>query len=465
MKYVRLAAVSVAILPWLLSVAEGCTCARGLTVCDEYARATAVFVGVVSDISRPRLSLDESNRGEAFLGKVVRFSVEQVYKGLESSEVSVQTGNGGGDCGYQFEAGKRYLVYCGSANGKLGTNICSRTKVFSEASEDLDYLRGLPESASKSRLSGTIIQHTSGRDINGFRKNQPMSGVKVVVTGSNRQFEAFSDDQGAYKIIGLPPGKYTVRPMLPGNLRLERWDGKDVMEAVVPPNGCASADLTVETNGGIAGRILDSDGNPADGIQVDLVPVQLVGTTSSAEVVESKIEKTDKEGRYQFIGIGPGKYYLGVNLRNDPTGEFPYNRTYYPGTAQRDKAITIELSDGEKLNGYDVFLPPAIALRTVEGVFLWSNGQPVEKGSIYFADSPEASRMGRVYSSAKSDAKGRFSIKAFDGLECWIHGHTMYSGGDRTLFIEIAPVKIVVNYSTPRVKLIAPIPGDGSDKK
>lgn len=56
MKYVRLAAVSVAILPWLLSGAEGCDCAGGVTVCGEYARAAAVFVGVVSDISRTAIS-------------------------------------------------------------------------------------------------------------------------------------------------------------------------------------------------------------------------------------------------------------------------------------------------------------------------------------------------------------------------------------------------------------------------
>lgn len=161
-----------------------------------------------------------------------------------------------------------------------------------------------------------------------------MGGVRIVIAGSERQFEALTDDQGVYRVVGLPAGKYTIRPVLPGNLRLERWDGKDFVEAVVPPGGCAAANLTVETNGGVAGRIFDSAGNPAEGIRVDLVPVHFVGTTRSAEVVESKNEKTDKEGRYQFTGISPGRYYLGVNLSNEPTAELPYDSSIYAGTGR-----------------------------------------------------------------------------------------------------------------------------------
>ncbi|PWT92497.1 MAG: hypothetical protein C5B54_03395 [Acidobacteria bacterium] len=466
MKYVRLAAVSVAILPWLLSGAEGCSCAQGGTVCGDYASAAAVFVGVVSDITRGSIRRDETSKEDLFFGKIVHFSVEQAYKGVESPEISVETGNGGGDCGYPFESGKRYLVYAyGIPKGKLGTGICSRTKPLSQASEDLDYIRGLPESASKSRVSGTLIRHTDDRDANGFRKTKPMSETKIVIIGDGHQFEAFTNEQGVYVVTGLPAGKYRVKPVLSSNLRLERWDNRDSDEIVVPPGGCVAADLTVETNGRITGTIFDSSGNPAVGIQVDLVPVQFVGTTPSAEVVESKNEKTDKEGRYQFTGVSPGRYYLGVNLRYPPTANLPYPGIYYSGTQEREKATIVELREGEKLSGYDLFLSPPISLRTIEGVFLWSNGLPVKEGFIYFEDSAEATHTNRVYSSGRVDDQGRFSIKAFDGLECWVHANTRSSTGARMESIEIEPVKIVVNASTPRLKLIAPLPGDRSGKK
>ena len=88
----------------------------------------------------------------------------------------------------------------------------------------------------------------------------------------------------------------------------------------------------------------------------------------------------------------------------------------------------------------------------------------MEKGSISFSYSAEAERTGRVYSTAHVDAKGRFSIKGFDGLECWTHGHAIYSARDRVLLIAIAPVKIAINADTPRVKVIAPLPGDANNK-
>jgi hypothetical protein len=211
MRYVASAAAAIAVLLCTSNGVEGCSCARGGTVCSEYTGASAVFVGVVSEISRTPIQIGEASQRGVFLGKLVRFSVEQAYKGIQTPEVSVETGNGGGDCGYPFEAGERYLVYAYRASkGILGTGICSRTKLMSQASEDLDYLQGLPESASKSRLSGTVIQETNQRESNGFKKMRRMSGLKIVVSGGGRHFEAFTDEQGVYMVVGLPPGKYTI---------------------------------------------------------------------------------------------------------------------------------------------------------------------------------------------------------------------------------------------------------------
>jgi hypothetical protein len=50
---------------------------------------------------------------------VVRFRVTKAYSGNPGSEVAVQTGMGGGDCGYHFEPGHTYLVYGHKSNGSL----------------------------------------------------------------------------------------------------------------------------------------------------------------------------------------------------------------------------------------------------------------------------------------------------------------------------------------------------------
>ena len=39
-------------------------------------------------------------------------SVDRAWKGSVAEEVFIQTGSGGGDCGYRFEVGRSYLLYC-----------------------------------------------------------------------------------------------------------------------------------------------------------------------------------------------------------------------------------------------------------------------------------------------------------------------------------------------------------------
>jgi hypothetical protein len=93
--------------------------------------ATALFAGTVTGIDRDTDSMTVT----------VRFSVERVWKGRLTSSVVVTTGLGGGDCGYRFEQGTRYVVYCnGAALTELSTSICTRTRLERDAVDDLRYL-------------------------------------------------------------------------------------------------------------------------------------------------------------------------------------------------------------------------------------------------------------------------------------------------------------------------------------
>jgi hypothetical protein len=462
-QYLGLLLAAVLFIGWLSGRADACMCSYGgPPVCQAYADASAVFIGVVSEISETKRP--GPSKGDFYPSKLVRLSVVEMFKGVAAPEIDIETGNGSGDCGYLFERGKRYLVYGYGAprsDQHMGTNICTRTKPIEQANEDLDYLRGLPESASKSRISGTVIQYTNERQSNSYKKTQPMAGVKVVITGNGLRFETATDEQGAYRVVGLPPGVYKVTPVLPDDLTVLRWDDKDVdyVEAAVTAGGCAAANISVETDGRIGGTVLDNEGKPAEGIQIDLVPLHLVGTAHGSEVIESSGQKTDRDGHYQFVRITPGQYYLGVNLRYEPTAEIPFKRTYYPGTPDRDQAVVIDLKQGQKLVDYTVILPPAIPLRPVTGVFLWSNGQPVKEGHVYLTDSA-AVHGGHIYSSADVDENGRFSFKTFDGVRCWIHGNTYSTAGGRMHFVDSEPFSIEVNADTQPVKVIAPIPHD-----
>ncbi|HEV7643339.1 MAG TPA: hypothetical protein VGO50_05285 [Pyrinomonadaceae bacterium] len=90
--------------------------AEGIRKAKE--KSTAVFVGEVVSI--------KIVRGGDY-SREVRLKVSKSWKGAASSQITIMTGGGGGDCGYFFEVGKSYLIYAYDDRENLTTNICTRT--------------------------------------------------------------------------------------------------------------------------------------------------------------------------------------------------------------------------------------------------------------------------------------------------------------------------------------------------
>jgi len=96
---------------------------------EAYKNSTAVFSGEVLEVIK---------NPDAYFVEV-KFKVVKSWKNEFKDSVLVRTGQGGGDCGYEFEIGKKYLIYTNGDENNLRTNICTRTSSF-ESSEDVDSL-------------------------------------------------------------------------------------------------------------------------------------------------------------------------------------------------------------------------------------------------------------------------------------------------------------------------------------
>jgi hypothetical protein len=100
-------------------LASACSCREPPPPIEACKSSAAVFIGTVV-----------SGRLEGDNGRRYEFKVEESLKGKLNSNVEVFTGRGGGDCGYNFEIGGKYLVYAGGSQEELGTSICTRTKPY-----------------------------------------------------------------------------------------------------------------------------------------------------------------------------------------------------------------------------------------------------------------------------------------------------------------------------------------------
>lgn len=113
-----------------------CSCAAPAPVQEALTQADAVFAGKVTEIVKPRPNV---------LGVIssadpvdVTFDVSQIWKGIDAKQVTIVTALSSASCGSAFDIGKDYIVYSyKNQDNFLETNICTRTKELTAASEDL----------------------------------------------------------------------------------------------------------------------------------------------------------------------------------------------------------------------------------------------------------------------------------------------------------------------------------------
>jgi hypothetical protein len=112
-----------------------------ISMADEYLPDSARIKEMVA-LGIPADKLDKRLNG--FYLKKVLIKVETVFKGQTTSDtLTIYTGVGGGDCGYKFKAGQKYVIYGDTKsyfadfsknqdfpNGQnvYWTNLCTRTQ-------------------------------------------------------------------------------------------------------------------------------------------------------------------------------------------------------------------------------------------------------------------------------------------------------------------------------------------------
>jgi hypothetical protein len=290
-------------LPLLLLSAGGllkaCSCPMNMPPCQGYWQSSAVFAGMVTQLPSPNLSAELNKRESTFRSVRFAFSVVKAYRGDLENEVQVSSGLGGGDCGYPFRVGERYLVYAyvDPETKELSTSICTLTKSLVDAGKDLDYIRTIKTEPAGTRLYGSVHDYTRTRT--GSRISpELLAGADIELKTPQGILHQVSDKNGTYEWKGLQAGKYQMSVKL-GNYLSLSLSGIDLN---LPGEGCFALDVAVESNGQIEGRVLDDEGNPQAFQRVELADSEGNG------LGEFHVE-TDQEGHYS-AGFGRETSFL-----------------------------------------------------------------------------------------------------------------------------------------------------------
>lgn len=201
--------------------AAACTCmSPKRPTCEVWWQTSAIFVGRVTRIRTVSENTSDGRR----VSKQVTLRVGERWQGLQGErDVVVRTGAGGGDCGFEFEQGKTYLVYAGQSttSAQLETGICSRTALVEQAAADLAYLRQLETADKIVSLYGMVYRDRQALQPGMFPDDQfdpggPLPGVEITIQeltadGSGTAQTLTSDTEGWYQFEQLHPGRYEIR--------------------------------------------------------------------------------------------------------------------------------------------------------------------------------------------------------------------------------------------------------------
>lgn len=441
------------------AAARACSCVvQSARPCARAWTAPVVFVGVAAE-ERPAPK-DEGGWGR----RAFAFNVEETFRGAAAGSVEVFTGMGGGDCGYEFVVGTRYLVYAhADKSGALATSICSATRRAEDARGDLEYLRGLRGHAPEAAVYGVVIFNS--RDLSkGAHLSEPASGAKVVVEGGALRREVATDAEGKFEVTGLPAGSYTVK--VAGRQHASGLNETKPFE--LRPAQCADLHFFMTWDGRVEGRVTNEADRPVSVARLHLAPVGLDAKELSSHTKTLTAYSND-EGRFEFKGVPPGRYLIvfnpeGVSRIDEP----PYPRTFMPGADDEAGAAVVTVGEGERVTGQDIRLTRRRVEREITGTVVWPDGRPAGTGTtvhLFYTALPH-----RDVSGAAADEHGRFTLRGWDGETFLVtavanleDGKQMCAGpaevsarGER-----IAPVRLVIrtpygnclmNYKRPGAK-------------
>jgi hypothetical protein len=164
--------------------------------------------------------------------------------------------------------------------------------------------------------------------------------------------------------------------------------------AHVSGNTPVRVDAQLQPWGGLRGRVVNEDGDPAAGVAVEI----------SRSVDNSAI--TDKNGAFVFQEVAPGSYTVvakpmaATKMRDgERVGTVPI---YYPSATELADAISIPVRWGADVAGIEIRLK-SVPVRRIAGVVLDAAGKPMAHAEVKLLGRPG----GRQYGSGPGLNVGR----------------------------------------------------------
>ena len=191
-------------------------------------------------------------------------------------------------------------------------------------------------------LLGEVVD-TAGNPVTDFGAIVTLAGTGGMFgLGAERRGEGFEDSEdGHFEIEGLSPGTYMLQ------IRAEGYGTSEEQEVAVPQPEGTRARVVLEAAAGVAGRVVDTAGQPVGGARVTL-EFDLAARMASMQTGGAPTAYTDTEGNFELLDLDPGPIQLSASLQGFAASA-AHPVEVVSGEVARD--VTLQLRLGGKLTG------------------------------------------------------------------------------------------------------------------
>jgi hypothetical protein len=387
------------------STAEACRCGGPGDVCWELKKSV-VFRATYTGQTQPRPAS-------------LRFQVHEVFSGAPPEVVEIDNGPGNCAVAFQFKPGEQYLVYAHAFDGRLVTNMCTRTAPLADRPDELEVLRELKRGIRKTRLIGRVVEARGGSG--GIKAELlPLPAVRVTATGMKgaATYSATTDSNGDYRFTDIQPGAYSIRAHVPAP-----YPQNDAAYEKTLILECAENVSFAVARVSLSGVLMRQVGRWGD-LSGQTISAVAVGFNGAIADESRRMETyTDREGRWSFRGLPPGRYKVGVNVFRKVGWDPSQQPVWYGGALDPSTARVVEIGE-VGTRSIVIRFPPAPAEIPIGGVLVDPGGKPVQ-GRVTVHDVA----IGEDVDGSSTDASGRFAARGWQGRRYAIVGSACASLG------------------------------------
>ena len=403
--------------------AHACGCYPNTTVLNAYENSDLVIIARLKSVTK---GPSRFNSGISH----VTMTVERVFKGNTKAGADLMFGQGEPtlDCSWDFfenQVGETFLFYLAQPekpSEPFYVSTCNRSRGLEGAKEDLLYLENVDKRRGHTRVSGVVERNSLDID--------DESGQQVRIVGKNKTYIATTDKDGVYEIYDLPPGRYSLEPVLQPGWKIDEWlltrpwtqaDWRRSERDLPPrtkvwftlrPKKHFGANITLALANRIAGRVTTPTGQPLDRVCVSLISIE----DSDAQACDGF---TKADGSFGIEGVGTGSYRLLINYENIRSSHQPFTKMFYPGVSNAEDAKVLTVKFSESIEGLRFVVPKLFETVKFEGIVRYANGRPASDAYVDFRAPKTANVDGDV--RVTTDRRGRFSLTVLKGLQGELH--------------------------------------------